>query len=210
MIKVFGKVLRKYEQNFIDMKFIDNILGRFGYKRSGTANPAQWFIDWVNGGMVSSTGATVNESTALKYSPFWSATRIISGTIAALPFMVYRRVADNNKERAVNHRVYQLLHNRPNEFMDAITFLETRQAHVLTFGNGYAEIQRDGGGRPIALWPLLPDKTKRKISDDGIPFYEITQQNGKTVTLPDINVLHINKVLLVFSQYFPEYLYHLF
>ena len=173
------------------MKFIENILGRFGYKRSGTANPSQWFVDWASGGMTSLTGASVSESSALKYSPFWSATRIISGTIAALPFMVYRRIADNNKERAFNHPVYQLLHTRPNEFMDAITFMETRQAHVLTYGNGYAEIQRDGGGKPIALWPLLPNRTARKLSDEGVPFYEITQAKGPTVQLPDYNVLHI-------------------
>jgi HK97 family phage portal protein len=174
------------------LKFIENILGRYGYyKRSGTKNPAQWFIDWITGGSTSSSGATVNESSALKYSPFWSATRIISGTIAALPFMVYLRMADNNKERAINHPVYHLLHTRPNEFMDAITFIETRHAHVLTYGNGYAEIQRNGGGKPIALWPLLPDRTTRKISDDGVPFYEVTQATGPTVQLPDYNVLHI-------------------
>ncbi|KKM20615.1 hypothetical protein LCGC14_1643710 [marine sediment metagenome] len=75
--------------------------------------------------------------------------------------------------------------------MDALTFIETRQAHALCYGNGYAEIQRDGGGRPIALWPLLPDKTFRKISPEGVPFYEVHPTKGGVVTLPDYNVLHI-------------------
>ncbi|KKK84638.1 hypothetical protein LCGC14_2781340, partial [marine sediment metagenome] len=51
--------------------------------------------------------------------------------------------------------------------------------------------QRDGGGRPIALWPLLPDKTFRKISSEGVPFYEVHPTKGAVVTLPDYNVLHI-------------------
>lgn len=179
------------------MRIIANILGRMGYaKRSGTANPSQWLVDWVQGGQRSSSGVTVNSKTALQYTPFWAAVRIISGTIGALPFLVYKRTVDG-KNRVTTHPVYNLLHNRPNPYMDAGTFIETRQAHALTYGNGYAEIQRDGGGRPIALWPLLPDKTFRKMSPEGVPFYEVrmskSPQNpkGETVTLPDYNVLHI-------------------
>lgn len=160
------------------------------FKRSGTSTPSQWLIDWVHGGLETASGKNVNEDSALKYTPFWAAVRIISGTVASLPFIVYRRNGAN-KEREMNHPIYKLLHNRPNEFMDAATFIETRQAHVLTYGNGYAEIQRDGGGRPIALWPLLPYQTFRKISKEGIPYYEIRMSTGGTVYLPDYNVLHI-------------------
>lgn len=175
------------------MKLMKNILGRFGYvkKRTTSSNPAQWLIDWIHGGAETSSGKHISETSALKYSPFWAAVRVISGTIAALPFIVYRRDGKGGKTRANGHSVYQLLHNRPNEYMDALTFIETRQSHVLTYGNGFAEIQRDNGGRPIALWPLLPDRTFRKISDDGIPYYEVHQRKGPVVPLPDYNVLHI-------------------
>lgn len=174
------------------MKVMSNILARFGYtKRSTTSNPAQWFIDWVHGGEEVSSGLYINESSALKYTPFWAAVRVITGTLASLPFIVYRRNSSGGKNRAMEHPIYELLHNRPNLYMDALTFIETRQAHVLTYGNGFAEIQRDGGGRPIALWPLLPDKTFRKISDEGVPYYEVHLSKGGTVYLPDYNVLHI-------------------
>jgi HK97 family phage portal protein len=173
------------------MSIASNILKKFGYyKRSTTSNPSQWFIDWIHGGAATSSGVNVSESSAMKYTPFWAAVRIITSTIASLPFMVYSRRADGGKDQVKNHRVYSLLHDRPNEYMDAITFLESRQAHVLTYGNGYAEIQRDGAGRPIALWPLQPDMTERKIKD-GVPYYEVRLPVGGTVELPDYNVLHI-------------------
>jgi len=160
-------------------------------KRSGVANPAQWLIDWVHAGTESSAGVNVSQESALKYTPFWAATRIISGTIASLPFLVYsRNEKDGSKKRVNNHPIYRLIHDRPNEFMDAQTFIETRQAHVLTYGNGFAEIQRDGSGKPIALWPLLPDRIERKIVND-IGYYEIRLPVGGTVNLPDRNVLHI-------------------
>jgi HK97 family phage portal protein len=173
------------------MKVVEKVAGLFGYqKRSGASNPSQWLIDWVNGGAEVSSGATVNENIALKYTPFWAAVRVISGTISALPFLVYKRT-DDGKERINTHPIYKLLHDRPNEYMDAITFIESRQAHVLTYGNGYAEIQRDGGGRPVALWPLLPNRTERKIDKAGTPYYEVRLPTGGAVNLPDANVLHV-------------------
>lgn len=160
-------------------------------RRSGTSHPDQWLVDWVRGGAATSSGVSVNASSALKYTPFWAAVRIISGTLASLPFKVYRRLGNGGKQPQADHGTYQLLHERPNDYMDAVTFIETRQAHVLCYGNGYAEIQRDGRGRPVALWPLLPDRTQRAIGPDGTPYYEIRTQVGETFTLPDYNVLHI-------------------
>ena len=174
------------------MKLVSSILNKFGYqRRSGTSNPAKWFVDWVHGGSETSTGLYISEQSALKYTPFWAAVRIISGTLGALPFKVYQRLDNGGKKPDPKHPVYRLMHDRPNEYMDALTFIETRQAHVLTYGNGFAEIQRDGKGKPIALWPLLPDRTERKMSKEGIPYYEVRSQTGPTAYLPDYNVLHI-------------------
>jgi len=160
-------------------------------KRSTLARPAQWLIDCFTGGQDDVTGATVNKTTALKYTPFWSAVRIISGTLAALPFIVYQRLDAGGKKRLFKHPIYKLLHDRPNPYVDAVTFLETRMAHVLTYGNGYAEIQRNGAGKPVALWPLLPDRTVRKIDKNYVPYYEITLPNNEKTILADENVLHI-------------------
>lgn len=174
------------------MGALSRIIEKSLESRSTSSNPSQWLIDWISGGAESSSGVTVNEDTALNYTPFWASVRIISGTLASLPFLTYRRVGDGGKERAVDHPVYRLLHGRPNEYMDIVTFLETRQAQVLAYGNAYAEIQRLWNGRPIRLWPLLPDRTSRDIDNNGVPFYKVRPlDGGKEVILPDYNVLHI-------------------
>lgn len=162
------------------------------FKRFSTSNPQQWFVDWVSGGTGASAGIAITEDKAMGYTPFWAAVRVISGAIATLPLLWYRKTADG-KERAEDHPVYRLLHDQPNPFMTAMTFIETRQAHALVYGNGYAEIERDGAGRPVALWPLLPDKTTKKITTGKVkfPYYEVTLSDGSTVQLPDYNVLHI-------------------
>ncbi len=159
-------------------------------KRFSLRDPPRWFIDCFGGGE-SSSGVRVGHQKAMQFTPFWAAVRIISGTIASLPFKVYRNLEGGGKEPITDHRAYRLLHDRPNDYVDAVTFLETRMAQVLCYGNAYAEIQRDGAGRPVALWPLLPDRTSRKITEAGQFIYEVRLPAGDTVTLPDADVLHI-------------------
>lgn len=153
-------------------------------------HPPQWFVEWFGGGD-SSAGVSVSHKTALQYTPFWAAVRIISGTLAALPFKVYARQADGGKTPRPDHRIYPLVHERPNEYVDWVTFAETRMAHVLCYGNGYAEIQRDGAGRPVALWPLLPNRTSRALAEDGTFYYKVRLASGEEVPLADANVLHV-------------------
>ncbi len=164
---------------------------RLATRRSTSSNPSQWLIDWVSGGGPTASGATVNHDSALKFTPFWAAVRIISGTLGALPFKVYRHLDSGGKAPRPSHRVYRLLHDAPNEYMSALKFKESRQVQVLCYGNGYAEIQRDGGGRPVALWPLLSSKTERKLTQNGTPYYEVTLPAGGKVLLEDSNVLHV-------------------
>lgn len=159
-------------------------------KRFSLKAPPQWFVDYFGGGE-SSAGVHVGHQSALHYTPFWASVRIISGTLAALPFKVYERLDDGGKRPQPLHKVYALVHERPNEYMDWVTFCETRMAHVLCYGNGYAEIQRDGAGRPVALWPLLPNRTSRQVGDDGVPYYEVRTETGESIPLRDENVLHI-------------------
>ncbi len=169
----------------------ESVLARLFEKRSTTSNPAQWFVDWIRGGSESSSGVNVSEDSALKHSPFWAAIRVISGAVSSLPLLTYQRQSDGNKDRATSHPVYKLLHDKPNQYMTAGKFYESRTAHALIYGNGYAEIQRDGGGRPIALWPLLPDRVARDVTESGVPFYRVMVDAGNIVTVADANMLHI-------------------
>jgi HK97 family phage portal protein len=62
-------------------------------------------------------------------------------------------------------------------------------AHVLTWGNGYAEKVHDGQGRLIELWPIPPSRITPKMRD-GELIYEI-QVDGQTIVMNRDKVLHI-------------------
>ena len=136
----------------------------------------------------SASGVTVNHDKAMGITAFWAGVRLISQTIAGLPCQVFERKGKES-EPAVDHPVYRLLYTRPNPMMTPFTFKEIRAAHCLTWGNSYAEIEYDKGGRPIALWPLLPDRTGAEIVNGDKKYY--TYVDSTKVWLSADRVLHV-------------------
>lgn len=122
------------------------------------SNPAAWLVDWMRGGSTRS-GVHVSETTALNLSAVYAAVRVLTDTVASIPLIVYQR-QDRGKRRATTHPIYRLLHTRPNAEMTALQFREVMQGHLALWGNAYAEIEFNGAGVPIGLWPLLPDRTR--------------------------------------------------
>lgn len=136
-------------------------------------------------------GVTVTEDTALTFGAVWAAVSVISRTIAALPWRVFERTAQGRSP--IDGMVAWLLNNQPNPEMTAFSFRETLMLHVLTWGNAYAEIQRDMAGRPTALWIITPDrvcierdeKTKELL-------YRIYDDAAGQAYLSASDVLHIH------------------
>lgn len=137
-----------------------------------------------------SAGIHVDEFKALNYSAVFACIRIISETIGTLPWHVYRRNGAS-REQANDNPVDWLLSMQPNSEMTASVFRETLQAHVLGWGNGYAEIERARNGTPIALWPLAPNECEPKRDSRYNIYYEARDRNGNLVELPSIDVFHL-------------------
>ena len=137
----------------------------------------------------SSAGPQINTAEkALGITAYWAGVRTISQAIASLPLGVFERLEKGRKPLR-NHGVNQLLALRPNPRMTPYTFKELRIVHQLTHGNSYAEIERDGAGRPIGLWPLLPDRSGVAIINGGKWYY--TEIDGVRIWLPPEKVLHV-------------------
>lgn len=126
------------------------------------ANPASWLVDLMSGGATKS-GVRINNSNALQIAPVYAAIRVITDTFASLPLITYERVPNGrrmDRRKAVEHHLYPLLKERSNPFMSAFTFRETMAGHLESWGNAFAEIERDGAGRVQHLWPLRPDSMR--------------------------------------------------
>lgn len=108
-----------------------------------------------NVGLPTEAGVLVSEDVAMQFATVHACVRVISEDVAALPMHVYRRLPGGGKERATDHPLYELLHDRPNPEMSAVSFKEALMVNALLAGNGYAFIEFDRAGRVKALYPLL-------------------------------------------------------
>jgi HK97 family phage portal protein len=136
-------------------------------------------------------GVAINERNALKSSPVWSAVRVISEGISCLPLHLYRAM-ERGSTKATDHPLYYLLHSAPNKYTSSMRFRETSLAHALLWGNGYAEIVRNGTrDRVMELVLLHPGKVEPKYKPDGTPFYRVYADAGRYRDLAFEDVFHL-------------------
>ncbi|WP_227779720.1 phage portal protein [Paenibacillus sp. P13VS] len=155
---------------------------------SDLKNPKRWLYNAL--GIPIGRGIAVTESTAMRSTAVLTCVRILSETVASLPLPVYKRLNPRGKART-KHKVSELLQNRPNPRMTAFTFRETMMAHILLWGNCYAEIEYDTAGELVALWPIPPHRVEHMETAEGDPFFRVTTKDGKQHNVPFYAMFHI-------------------
>src|SRR5690242_8357220 len=88
-------------------------------------------------------GVVVNEDTGLTQTTVWACIRVISESLAGMPWRVGRTTRDGAIDSVPDHPLDWLLNFAPNSETQSFAFRETLWAWALSWGNGYAEIERD-------------------------------------------------------------------
>ena len=154
-------------------------------------NPKSWDKSlWNLKGSQSLSGENVTEDTAMTYSAVWNAVYQISSTMGSLPLHFMKKTG-RNKDIALNKSLYHVLHTRYNQFMTAKIGRECMMSHILLYGNGYAEVVRNGYGDVTQLWPIPPTRvTDIIMGEDNNLWYEINLKTEKK-WLPRGVIMHI-------------------
>lgn len=175
------------------MKLFDSMFRSRDKPQNRTVGSAYTFF---MGG--STAGKSVTERSAMQMTAVYSCVRILAEAIAGLPLNVYRYNDEGGKEKALDHPLYRLLHDEPNPEMSSFVFRETLMTHLLLWGNGYAQIIRNGRGEVIALYPLMPNKMTVDRDAGGQLYYryqhssdEADTMENSSVILRPADVLHI-------------------
>ena len=129
------------------------------------------------------------ERTALGQDIAWACASLTAKTIAALPGDVLARRSNDpsdGNQHLPNHSVNGLLQRAPNPEMSAMNFKESLMMAAQFHGNGYAEIERDAGSNPVALWPLHPERVQGCRDDTGALYYEVDGAGGVEIEPADM------------------------
>ncbi len=142
-------------------------------------------------GAVSAAGEPVSLERAAGLSAVWACTSLISGSIASMPLITYRRVEDEGRAKATEHPLFDVLRLRPNPVQSVMAFWEAMVTALLLRGNAYALITKDDDGRVRALWYTSPDRVSVTVTKTGKLVYKVSPPAGAQFTVPDGQMLHI-------------------
>ena len=116
-------------------------------------------------------GAVVVDSDkALTFTAVWSAIKLLSEAVSSLPLGVFTD-DDGNKYPDTSNPLYNIIKYKPNNYQSRSTFLEKIMMDILTNGNSYVFIERNGAGKVTQLLPLNFDDVTI-TTKDGYLFYE--------------------------------------
>lgn len=112
------------------------------------------------------SGIKVDEKTAFRFSAVYASIRTIAETKASLPAHVYEATPDGKKTITRFHPVAELLSTEPHPDHTPMVFAETRQNHLLSWGNTYAAITWNRDAEPTRLTLRHPSEVEVTRGDD--------------------------------------------
>ena len=137
------------------------------------------------------SGVRVSPENALRLAAVYACVRILSETMASLPFVMYRTRPDGGKDRVKDHWLYTLLAKRPNPYQNAFEWREMLQGHLVLRGNAYNRIASNARGEITQLHPIHPDRIRIEILPSGDYRYRVTDRLGQESVLPRGEIWHL-------------------
>jgi len=162
-------------------------------RMAGINTPGK-FWDYAFGEQKNSAGQTVDENTALWLSAFYRGIAIRCDSLN-LPISVIKTVGNDRfpvtKSDNYEYRVEKLLSVSPNRMMTPSMFYQLLEMSRLMYGNGYAEVHRNGLGVPTALIWHHPDRIKVKKGNVEL-FYDILDDSGTKIKgVSSMDMIHV-------------------
>ena len=151
------------------------------------------------------SGQVVSEQTANKVAAYYRGLTYISTQMAKLPLQI--KTSTNEEVRG---RIFNLLNIRPNSEMTSFVFKTNMIQQAIHYGNGYAEIERNMRGEPVALH-LLDTKDCQKLrTPNGTIILKVAGASGgnREVYLPYDDVLQIQNFVTSNGQVGQGLLYY--
>lgn len=139
---------------------------------------------------VPSSGVYVSETTALNIPTVFACSNVLSQTVACLPLYVKEIQANGQRVDRRDNVLWRLWNVAPNSEMTAYNFKMFMQSSLALWGNAFAEIERNGAGKVIGLWPIQPWRVYIKRVSGEI-YYDVILISGGTVQLRPYDMFHV-------------------
>lgn len=137
----------------------------------------------------SDIGIQVDNRSAMTLSAVYACIYVLSSSIAQLPLHVMRKQGDKI-EAAKDHPAYWLLHDEPNTWQTSYKWRETKQGHVLGWGNGYTQVVRSNRGELRELVTRRPWETQL-VRNGNRWLYAVTPEEEESRAIQLEDMIHV-------------------
>jgi len=142
-------------------------------------------------GLPASSGAPVNERSALTVSAVLACVRLLSDMVAKLPIELYQ-TSKKGPKPIVKHPAIRLLAGTPSDLHTSFELRKLMMTGKCLGGNGYARVYRDAYFQPRSIQWVAPcdvdPKLVKKPNGEAFISYEI---QGQTDALNRADMIHI-------------------
>lgn len=140
--------------------------------------------------LASHQGERVTPELAMKTGAWMACARIVAETVASLPLHLYRRVSEDQVERATVNPLYRVLAKRPNPWQTRYEWVEQMCLHLGFHGNSYHLKVRGPRGFLEELHSLHPSGMDRRTEPDE-PYRYRVPGSGQQVTYRPDQIMHV-------------------
>ena len=162
------------------MGIFDQITNLFSAKsktRSAYIDPHRFYFN-------NNSGAIVNKTTALGFTPVFNAVRLLSESISQIPLEICERTSTGDIIKRNDHPLSRILTINPNKNQTKVSFFSKIIVDLCLDGNSYVFIERNGSGVPIDLYCINADHIEMKFQDD--EFFYQNNDDGKVYSNDEI------------------------
>lgn len=175
------------------------------FERRNAITSSHELAQFLLGGLTTTSGQRVTESTALNVAAVLTGVSIRSRLFSTLPVDVVEVIDPKNRERRPAHPVAQVL-AKPNAWQTRAEWLGQLEVHRLLRGNCYSWLNRvvasgfDGveRDRVVEMVPLHPDRMEVLEPENeitgGATSYRYTTKRGTVLTFTAREILHVKSL----------------
>lgn len=142
-------------------------------------------------GLRTTSGVNVSPESALRHTTVLICIRVLAESVASLPCILYKRRKDGGKDRATDHPLYKVLHDKANGWNTSFEYFEGTMSNLASRGNGYSFVERNNKGQTVGLIPLNPDGVDIKQAADWSPTYEAVMPDNSKQKLSTLEMHHL-------------------
>jgi HK97 family phage portal protein len=132
------------------------------------------------GAWPTAAGMTVTPERALTVPSVYACIAVLAQDVGKSPIKLRRRVAEDTFVDAIEHDLWEILHDLANPETTAYAFKHQMMMDLLQYERAYAEVVRVDG-RVSALWRLDPNRMTVDRDDSRRKRYRYTTDRGKTI-----------------------------